>query len=446
MKRPITRSAVAIVSAASALFILAGPTTTASAAPATCGGRTATIVGSSTIDDLTGTAGNDVIAGLGGSDRIDGRGGNDRICGGYGADQLTGGGGSDKIFGGQDDLFVNDEGIDERIGDRLRGGAGPDRLVPGLDTRPADEVTHDLISWETSPQRVHIDLVTGVATGEGRDQFTSVATWVVGSAYADVIEGGPAGDLVDGWGGPDRIRTYGGDDRVNGGSGSDRIETQRGDDQVYAGSGVDVVYAGHGDDEISSNAGADRLYGQSGSDTIDNFDKVADAARMYGGGGPDLLIAQLANVPGQTQVVAGGSGDRDRLNLFTTALNPDPLPAEGTWNMSTGRLVFNLDGPVLATVIGFESADLSTYGATWSIEGTAGPDLLTAGGTANTSFRAMAGNDSFRGSNQDLIFDGSDHFNGGGGRDRSLGMGTGDDTCIDVEVFVVPDDCETVVP
>jgi Ca2+-binding RTX toxin-like protein len=68
--------------------------------PPRCGGRLATIVGTSRRDTLRGTASRDVIAGLGGNDVIVGRGGNDVLCGGPGRDTIRGGGGRDRVIGG----------------------------------------------------------------------------------------------------------------------------------------------------------------------------------------------------------------------------------------------------------------------------------------------------------------------------------------------------------
>lgn len=68
--------------------------------PARCGGRVATLVGTSGRDTLRGTPGRDVIAGLGGNDVIEGRGGNDVLCGGPGRDTLRGGPGRDEVRGG----------------------------------------------------------------------------------------------------------------------------------------------------------------------------------------------------------------------------------------------------------------------------------------------------------------------------------------------------------
>ena len=92
-------------------------------AVARCAGRSATVVGSTVRDRLTGTPGRDVISALGGNDVVRGRGGRDVICGGKGRDRLIGGRGSDRLFGqGGRDLLLGGAGRDV-----LRGGPGRDR-------------------------------------------------------------------------------------------------------------------------------------------------------------------------------------------------------------------------------------------------------------------------------------------------------------------------------
>ena len=111
----------------------------------TCGGRTATIVGTEGPDELDGTDGADVIVGLGGADIINGFDGNDLICAGRGADIVDGGPGRDRIWGnagadelsgsgGRDRLFG--QGGDDVLhggggNDRLRGGGADDTLIGG---------------------------------------------------------------------------------------------------------------------------------------------------------------------------------------------------------------------------------------------------------------------------------------------------------------------------
>ena len=104
--------------------------------------------------------------------------------------------------------------------------------------------------------------------------------------------------------------------------------------------------------------------------------------------------------------------------------------------MGTGRLVFILDHPVHLSVVHVERADLSAWGTTWTVVGTAGPDLLMASGSWGTVFLGGHGDDTFQGSSHD------DTFRGGLGQDHALGMGDGQDTCVSVEV-IDGNDCES---
>ncbi len=92
--------------------------------PPKCGGRFATIVGTTGRDVIKGSKFADVIATVGGRDQVKGAGGNDLICGGAGRDTLIGGAGRDKLFG-------------QAGRDVLRGGKGRDVLRggPGRDAQ-----------------------------------------------------------------------------------------------------------------------------------------------------------------------------------------------------------------------------------------------------------------------------------------------------------------------
>lgn len=120
-------------------------------AAVTCGGKTATIVGTTASETLTGTNKADVIAGLDGDDEILGLDGNDIVCGGIGNDRIKlgsgtdrgkGGGGNDRVRGSSGDDVLSGNAGDDNLGggigdDTLRGGAGVDRCGggPGQDTR-----------------------------------------------------------------------------------------------------------------------------------------------------------------------------------------------------------------------------------------------------------------------------------------------------------------------
>jgi Tol biopolymer transport system component len=102
----------------------------------TCGGQTATIVGTAGIDVLAGTRRRDVIAALGGNDTVRGGRGNDLICAGSGRDRVAAGRGKDRVSGGTGgDRLAGNGGNDVLRGnggrDRLNGGRGADRLNGG---------------------------------------------------------------------------------------------------------------------------------------------------------------------------------------------------------------------------------------------------------------------------------------------------------------------------
>ncbi|MGH8566198.1 MAG: hypothetical protein ACREXW_19820 [Gammaproteobacteria bacterium] len=115
------------------------------AVPRRCGGRRATILGTTRKDTIRGTRGPDVILGLGGNDTIRGLQGNDTICGGPGLDTLIGNEGNDRLFGeGQNDRLFGDDGRDG-----LDGGNGRDACRDGETARrcegqaPAGERPND---------------------------------------------------------------------------------------------------------------------------------------------------------------------------------------------------------------------------------------------------------------------------------------------------------------
>lgn len=110
-----------------------------------CGGKVATIVGTTGDDVIHGTSGDDVIAALGGNDIVYGKQGADRICGSHGNDRLYGGDGNDKIYayngadhlqgGNGYDVLYGGRGADLLLGnngrDTLKGGPGLDTLKGG---------------------------------------------------------------------------------------------------------------------------------------------------------------------------------------------------------------------------------------------------------------------------------------------------------------------------
>lgn len=207
--------------------------TPAAAATPTCDGKAATIFGhSGTID---GTSGDDVIVGSASADTIDGRGGHDTICGGTGGDTLIGGPGSDYLDGGQ--------GIDELV-------------------------------YTDAPRGVHVDLLRGFATGEGRDTIrnfeeidgSDFGDWVrVGTHtgghdgwdYDYMVAGREGFDTIIGGAGRDWLGGFEGNDTIRGGGGNDSIGGSEGDDQLFGGDGRDTIIGGDGVDWLDGGRGSD---------------------------------------------------------------------------------------------------------------------------------------------------------------------------------------------
>jgi Ca2+-binding RTX toxin-like protein len=193
-----------------------------------CGGREATRWGTDGADILMGTAGPDVIVGLGGDDIIFGLGGDDRVCGGAGDDVLFGGVGDDLLWGGVGD-------------DRLAGGKGDDRLGGGAGVDTAD--------YTAAAGPMTVNLLTNLATGEGTDRLWFVEN-AAGSRRADLLIGGPTGNVLWGNDGDDVLRGGGGGDILWGEAGDDRLLGNGGDDWLWGGLGRNLLIGGLGHDTL----------------------------------------------------------------------------------------------------------------------------------------------------------------------------------------------------
>jgi Ca2+-binding RTX toxin-like protein len=248
-----------------------------------------TIFGTPGDDVITGTSDSDVIVGLGGNDVIDGGDDGDLICGGPGNDRIqtgpdggfsfdvaSGDDGDDVIVAGSTFVFAayesspgpvsvdlgagvaTGQGTDTLVGvngavgsefdDTLRGNSKPNCLggMGGNDTietlagadclygAAGDDVLDgglgvDWVSFDEAPTGVHVNLLTGSASGQGKDRLAAIEN-VVGSAHSDAITGNAGKNAIDG---------SKGNDRIAGGPGADRLDGQAGRDRVDGGTGRD---------------------------------------------------------------------------------------------------------------------------------------------------------------------------------------------------------------
>src|SRR3954447_16063746 len=227
---------------------------------------------------------------------------------------------------------------------------------------------------------------------------------VAGSAYADVVIGGPGNDEVFGERGNDYID--GGDDSdvLYGGLGDDTIRELRFGvgEHLYGGPGNDIVAGGRGGDSIFGGTGNDVLVGGSGSD------------HLYGGPGDDVLY---------------GGPNRD---VFDCGPGDDTVyrvRRSSTDGLSTGRADASI--PASAGCEHIITGDPTAAFPMRQILGHAGGDTL-AGGSGSDFIEGKGGNDRLFGGpgNDELEGDGAsagdDLLMGGSGSDRLAGRSGND--------------------
>jgi Ca2+-binding RTX toxin-like protein len=360
----------------------------AQAAP-TCGGLSATMVGTPGADTLVGTAKRDVIVAGGGNDRIYGRGGNDVVCGGTG-----------------NDMFAAEPSGDGS--DWVSGGAGV-----------------DTVSYAARAAAVRVDL-DGVAddgaVGEKDNALADVENITGGSAADTLIGNAGANTLTEGAGNGLLI---GGDgnDMLLGGPGADRLNGLAGDlDLLVPGSGDDVVDGGIGTLDmvlfldsphpVTASLKTGKASGD-GSDTITGSEGLFGSAKnddLTGAVGLTLLMGWTGD-----DVLRGGGIGTQTLAGFMLSGSPVHV-ATGT---ATGEGTDTLVG--IAGVVGTPFDD--------SYLGTAGADLFLGGAGADTADGAGGADILVGEDGRDVLIgaDGRDTLLGGPGADRLEG-GSGEDT------------------
>lgn len=386
----------------------------AQSAVATCAGVPATIVGTNGDDELTGTAGDDVIAALDGADTIDSGAGNDVVCGDAGSDDLTGGSGNDRLYGGTNGLVPLFESEPEPRGDTLVPGPGDDLVDVGVNTvlRADGWNSPDTIDYSASATGVTIDLVGGVATGEGSDTVVvaqpqpeiGYVIELFGSTHSDHVLGTEGSDQLVGQGGGDWIEGRGGDDLVM--NAWDEYSPARGenaDDHFDGGPGEDFVDSTGGTDTLWGGEGADHVRKERGTTTID------------AGPGRDMIEVYLS---GGRHTITGGDGWDD----VSLAVLDSFGRTRGVFDHRDELLrVRHANGRrTRATVDSVERVAMPHNRGHWTYLGTSGDDRV-GGGAAYTA-HGRGGDDVLIGSYAD------DVLLGGQGRDLVRG-GRGVDRC-----------------
>ncbi|WP_445500981.1 calcium-binding protein [Microvirga sp. G4-2] len=289
-----------------------------------------------------------------------------------------------------DDTYNSIEGIEgTRFNDMIYGNAQNNVFIGGAG---ADTIYggdgDDTISYATATAGIVVSLGTYVdSTGDAAgDRFQSVEN-VIGSAFADTINGTSGNNTIEAGGGNDKIEGFTGADSIDGGDGIDTIyywssvtgvnvsmslaegETNPGNPSADAGAGDVLV-------NIENMVGSkwhDTLTGSNGDNVLDGYLAVGTPADiLIGKGGNDTYYVVASNGGQVTQIVEeAGEGSGTDLAYtsvsYTLAANVEKLTA-----LAGKDKAINLTGNNLAnTIIGNE------YGN--RINGGTGADTMMGG-------------------------------------------------------------------
>ncbi len=397
------------------------------------------------IENLLGSAYADTLVGDAGDNVLSGSWGDDSLAGGAGDDTLDGGAGSDTLDGGAGSNTVSFAGLKEAVQMNLAPAQG---VAQGGGAAAGDVLSHiqNLVGTDFA------DTLQGDAA----------ANHFIGAGGDDSLDGKGGADTLEGGGGNDTYRVDGSSDVIieepgfRGGSDtvlasadytlgdnleglslidaashgvgnslSNQIEALGGSATLEGLAGFDHLVGGTGDDQLLGGADYDELRGGAGDDTLE---AGADGAAMAGDGGDDLLLGgsdfDEADFTGSRAdyaigAISGGGLTVTDLRDASVSTGADSL--FGVEYLSFADAFIGVADLLAATATGFADTLFGT--ADSNLVNALGGDDLAFGVEGNDTLLGAAGKDTLHGG------DGNDSLNGGTGADSMLG-GDGDDTYV----------------
>lgn len=421
-------------------------------------------------DILYALGGNDDLYGFDGDDTLYGGDGDDRLYGGLGNDYLEGGAGADIMDDteGGDDVYVYTSGLDtitdytgtdtlRFTGNRTISGVAVSDVSGSLKLT-MNTGTNEIVIYGASSGNADF-VVEKIEFADGfHASLANWASWILGDAGANTLNGTSGDDTAAGKNGNDTIIGGDGDDALNGGAGDDTVSGGNGNDQVYGDAGNDSLKGGAGNDTLVG--GADNDYMESGSGNDIMQDVSGDEIYAYNGGldtindagGADTLrftgsttingvavsdagddLKLTINI-GTNEVLIYGAGGGDAGHIIENIEFADgfrtTLSSWSSWMLGDSSSNTLSGGSGADTIIGKNGADtLSGNGGNDAINGGVGNDVIN-GGDGNDLLHGDADDDTIHGdNNNDSIAGGAgaDALYGDAGLDTING-GTGDDT------------------
>ncbi len=429
--------------------------------------------GYTSIENITGGAGDDILTGDAGPNRLSGGDGADTIVGGGDTgDTLIGGSDASvdtltyagvgvgtpvtvNLFGGapagtdtasQFEEVIGGDDNDTLIGDddpnTLRGGLGADTLRGrgGADALFGDG------GLDTASYSERNTTVTVVLPSGGEDTFADVEN-VIGGDEGDILIGDGADNVLSGGPGDDTLQGGGGNDTLNGGTHgaigdtASYAERNTGVTASVAGgvpgedgyTGIENITGGGGDDTLTGDGSPNRLNGGDGADTIfgggDSGDTLvggSDASTdtlTYAGVGTPVVVNLFGGAPASTDTVSQfeaviGGDDNDTLigddavNTLRGGLGLDTLQGRGGADLLFG------DGGLDTASYAERNTPVTAVLPAGGEDSFTDVENLTGGSGADTLTGDGAGNVLNGG-------DGDDTLQGGGGMDTLNGGGEG---------------------
>jgi Ca2+-binding RTX toxin-like protein len=419
------------------------------------------IDGDSNSNIIFGDDGNDIINGNGGNDSLLGQSGNDTLIGSDGNDRLDGGADQDTVrydedltgvivnidetqgysnitystdleptfnigagqafdgFGDTDTLrnleniigsAYDDVLIGNALENTLNGLEGNDLLIGngGIDILDGGDGI-DTVSYRRTENIFKLGVVVNLANNSGFDGIDAIDTLIsieniIGSRYADKLDGDSNDNTILGGDGNDTINGNDGDDSLFGESGNDKIFGGDGNDILIGGSGsgwpADILDGGFGNDSASyitatSSVAASLAQGTGwqGDATRDQFISIEN---LIGSDYDDFLIGD-----DRANILIGGSGND---TLQGEGGDDTLIGGSGNSTLNAGEgnnIVFALNG------------DDTVYAGF-------GNDFIRVGDGRNQVYAGGGNNTIFTGKDNDVIYanSGDDTISAGEGENR----------------------------